>query len=115
VEAVIRLDWFARSTLDQGRGDLGEQEAGLHSLGDAWADTTTAHGRLMLTPRRVSARANPDLQRRRVARAKASGKGLGRKPKLTPHQQREAIRRCDRGEPLSDIARGYDAHPSAIS
>jgi DNA invertase Pin-like site-specific DNA recombinase len=26
-----------------------EKKAGFRSLGDAWADTTTAHGRLMLT------------------------------------------------------------------
>jgi DNA invertase Pin-like site-specific DNA recombinase len=28
---------------------IGEQGAGFRSLGDAWADTTTPHGRLMLT------------------------------------------------------------------
>jgi DNA invertase Pin-like site-specific DNA recombinase len=26
-----------------------DKKAGFRSLGDAWADTTTAHGRLMLT------------------------------------------------------------------
>jgi DNA invertase Pin-like site-specific DNA recombinase len=31
------------------------------------------------------------------ARAKAAGKSLGRKPKLTPHQKEEAIRRSDEG------------------
>jgi len=28
---------------------LTDREAGFRSLGDAWTDTTTAHGRLMLT------------------------------------------------------------------
>jgi helix-turn-helix resolvase-like protein len=38
---------------------------------------------------------------------------MGRKPKLTPHQQREAINRRERGEPLRDIARNYNvSHPT---
>ena len=40
---------------------------------------------------------------------------LGRKPKLTPHQQREAIKRRDRGETVADIARSYNVHCSTIS
>jgi IS30 family transposase len=40
---------------------------------------------------------------------------LGRPFKLTPHQRSEAIRRRDQGEPLSDIARSYNVHPSTIS
>jgi len=38
-------------------------------------------------------------------RAKARGQSLGRPFKLTPHQRSEAIRRRDRGETLTDIAR----------
>jgi DNA invertase Pin-like site-specific DNA recombinase len=49
------------------------------------------------------------------ARAKARGQSLGRPFKLTPHQQSEAIRRRDRGESLTDIARSYNVHPSTIS
>jgi hypothetical protein len=34
---------------------------------------------------------------------------LGRKPKLTPHQQREAIKRPDSGtETLAEIGRSYN-------
>ena len=33
---------------------------------------------------------------------------LVRKPKLTPHQQREAIQRRDLGEALGDIARSFN-------
>ncbi len=40
---------------------------------------------------------------------------LGRSPKLTPHQQREAIKRRDRGEPLRDITRSYNVSHSTIS
>jgi DNA invertase Pin-like site-specific DNA recombinase len=45
-------------------------------------------------------------------RAKARGQSLGRPFKLTPHQRSEAIRRRDRGETLTDIARSYNVHPS---
>jgi DNA invertase Pin-like site-specific DNA recombinase len=38
-------------------------------------------------------------------RAKARGVILGRKPKLTSHQRREAIARREAGEVLTDIAR----------
>jgi DNA invertase Pin-like site-specific DNA recombinase len=43
-----------------------------------------------------------------VASAKARGVKLGRQPKLTERQKREAIRRRDRdGEPLCEIACSY--------
>jgi DNA invertase Pin-like site-specific DNA recombinase len=38
---------------------------------------------------------------------------MGRKPKLTPHQKAEAIKRRDQGEPLREIARSYNvSHPT---
>jgi IS30 family transposase len=40
---------------------------------------------------------------------------LGRKPKLTPHQRREALKRRDRGEPVREIARSYNVNASTIS
>jgi DNA invertase Pin-like site-specific DNA recombinase len=43
---------------------------------------------------------------------KANGQSLGRKPKLTPHQQCEAILRRDRGEPLGDIAQPEHDSPA---
>jgi hypothetical protein len=48
---VTRLDRLARSTRDllNTLAAITEKEAGFRSLGDAWADTTTPHGRLMLT------------------------------------------------------------------
>jgi hypothetical protein len=48
--------------------------------------------------------------------AKARGVKLGRKPKLTEHQKREAIRRRDHdGEPVREIARSYNVSHSTIS
>jgi DNA invertase Pin-like site-specific DNA recombinase len=49
-------------------------------------------------------------------RARARGVKMGRKPKLTPHQVREAINRRDRdGETVRDIARTYNVSRSMIS
>jgi Resolvase, N terminal domain len=48
---VTRLDRLARSTGDllNTLDAIGKAGAGFRSLADAWADTTTPHGRLMLT------------------------------------------------------------------
>src|SRR6202041_884305 len=48
---VTRLDRLARSTRDllNTLATIADRKAGFRSLGDAWADTTSAHGRLMLT------------------------------------------------------------------
>jgi DNA invertase Pin-like site-specific DNA recombinase len=121
VVMVTRLDRLARSTRDllNALAAITEKKAGFRSLGDAWADTTTAHGRLMLTVLGGLAEFERELIRIRTgegrARAKANGQSLGRKPKLTPHQQHEAIQRRDKGESIRSIARSYNVHASKIS
>jgi DNA invertase Pin-like site-specific DNA recombinase len=52
---VTRLDRLARSTRDLLNilDAIAKAGAGFKSLKDAWADTTTPHGRLMLTVRLV--------------------------------------------------------------
>jgi Resolvase, N terminal domain/Helix-turn-helix domain of resolvase len=95
------------------------QGAGFRSLGDTWADTTTPHGRLMLTVLGGLAEFERELIRARTsegrARAVANGVKLGRKPKLTAHQKREAIKRRDAGDATRDIARSYNVSHSTIS
>src|ERR1700738_3837280 len=51
VLTVTRLDRLARSTRDllNTLAAITAKQAGFKSLGDTWADTTTSHGRLMLT------------------------------------------------------------------
>jgi DNA invertase Pin-like site-specific DNA recombinase len=51
VLTVTRLDRLARSTRDllNTLAQIADKGAGFRSLADAWADTTTSHGRLMLT------------------------------------------------------------------
>jgi DNA invertase Pin-like site-specific DNA recombinase len=121
VLVVTRLDRLARSTRDLLNllGAVAEKGAGFKSLRDAWADTTTAHGRLMLTVLGGLAEFERDLIRTRTGegrqRAKARGVIMGRKPKLTVHQRREAIARREAGEVLTDIARSYNVSHSTIS
>lgn len=121
VLAVTRLDRLARSTRDLLNilATIADQGAGFRSLGDTWADTTTAHGRLMLTVLGGLAEFERELIRTRTTegrtRAKARGVRLGRKPKLTDHQKREAIRRREAGEPVREIARTYNVSHSTIS
>src|SRR6202045_2215877 len=121
VVTVTRLDRLARSTRDllNTLAAITAKKAGFRSLGDTWADTTTSHGRLMLTVLGGLAEFERDLIRARTgegrARAVARGQKMGRPPKLTAHQQKEAINARHRGETLADIARGYNASPATIS
>src|SRR5271169_3829277 len=118
---VTRLDRLARSTRDLLNllGAVAERGAGFKSLRDAWADTTTAHGRLMLTVLGGLAEFERELIRTRTGegrqRAMALGVVMGRRPKLTAHQRREAIDRREAGEVLTDIARSYNVSHSTIS
>ena len=118
---VTRLDRLARSTRDLLNilGTVAERGAAFRSLADTWADTTTAHGRLMLTVLGGLAEFERELIRTRTgegrARAKAAGTKLGRAFKLTPHQQQEAKQRREAGETITAIARSYTVHHSTIS
>jgi DNA invertase Pin-like site-specific DNA recombinase len=121
VLTVTRLDRLARSTRDllNTLAAIAAKKAGFKSLGDTWADTTTSHGRLMLTVLGGVAEFERDLIRARTgegrARAVTRGQKMGRPFKLADHQKREAIKRRNQGETLADIARSYNVSPAAIS
>jgi DNA invertase Pin-like site-specific DNA recombinase len=99
--------------------EIAKKGAGFRSLNDAWADTTTPHGRLMLTVLGGLVEFERELIRASTGegreRAKARGVRLGRKRKLTPHQIREALARRKAGEPLTEIGRSYNVSHSTIS
>ena len=86
--------------------------AGLRSLAEPVLDTTSDFAELVLAMLGVSAK----LERRRIvertargrADAKAKGVKFGRKPSLTPHQQREARERLAAGETQRSVARSYN-------
>jgi DNA invertase Pin-like site-specific DNA recombinase len=118
---VTKLDRLARSTRDllNTLDAIGKGGAAFKSLGDPWADTTSPHGRLMLTVLGGLAEFERHLILGRTAegrdRAKARGVRFGRKQKLTAHQRAEALARRATGESLADIARSYAVSHSTIS
>jgi len=81
---------------------MGAANATFRSLHDAWADTTTPHGRLILTVLGGLAEFERHLIAVRIGegrkRARANGMLFGRPRKLTPHQAREALKRVESGE-----------------
>jgi DNA invertase Pin-like site-specific DNA recombinase len=121
VFVVTRLDRLARSTRDLLNilATVGERQAGFRSVKDAWADTTTPHGRLMLTVLGGLAEFERDLIRARTgdgrARAKARGVKFGRPTALTPHQRTEALQRLAQGQAQADLARSYGVSQATIS
>ena len=118
---VTRLDRLARSTrdllniLDQ----ISKAGAKFKSLADAWADTSTMHGELMVTILAGLATFERHLIRARTdegrKRAQARGVRFGRPLKLTRYQIAEALARRQAGEPLTDIGRSYGVSHSTIS
>ena len=118
---VTKLDRLARSTRDllNSLAAIAAAGASFKSLGDQWADTTTPHGRLMLTMLGGLAEFERHLILARTSegreRAQARGVQFGRKRKLTMHQQQEALARRAAGEALVDIARTYNVSHSTIS
>jgi DNA invertase Pin-like site-specific DNA recombinase len=118
---VTRLDRLARSTRDLLNllQAVGERRAGFKSLHDAWADTTTPHGRLMVTVlgglaefERALILARTDDGRKR---AKARGVRFGRPKVLTPHQRQEVAQRLADGAVQADLARTYGVSQATIS
>jgi DNA invertase Pin-like site-specific DNA recombinase len=121
VLVVTRLDRLARSTRDLLNilDAVGKAGAGFKSLKDAWADTTTPHGRLMLTVLGGLAEFERELIRARTddgrKRAKARGVRFGRPVKLTAHQRQEASQRLADGAVQADLARSYGVSQATIS
>jgi DNA invertase Pin-like site-specific DNA recombinase len=118
---VTRLDRLARSTRDllNTLAAIAAKDAAFRSLSDPWADTTTPHGKLMITVLGGLAEFERSLILARTgdgrARAQARGVRFGRKPKLTAHQIAEAMARRQAGEALADIGRSFNVSHSTIS
>jgi DNA invertase Pin-like site-specific DNA recombinase len=94
--------------------------AGFRSLSDTWADTTTPHGRLMLTVLGGPAEFERELIRARTGEdrecAKARGVHMGRPAKLTVHQRHEALKAlADGTASQADLARRFNVSQSTIS
>jgi DNA invertase Pin-like site-specific DNA recombinase len=110
--AIPAVDRLSRDTTDLLviARDMQRAGAGLRSLAEPVLDTTGDFAELVLAMLGVAAK----LERRRIAErtargradAKAKGVRFGRKPKLTPHQQREARERVAAGETQRSVAVG---------
>ncbi len=121
VVAVTKLDRLGRSTrelldlIDR----IGKAGASFRSLGDPLWDTSSAQGRLLSTLLAGIAEFERELIRERTGegrkRAMAAGVKFGRKPKLSPYQRDEAIKRRAAGETLASIAKTYGVDISMIS
>ena len=115
------LDRLGRSTrglLDLIEG-ISKAGASFRSLGDPLRDTSSSQGRLLSTLLAAIAEFERDLIRERTGdgrkQAMAKGVKFGRKPKLTKHQQVEALARIAHGETLTAIARSYNVSHMTIS
>jgi DNA invertase Pin-like site-specific DNA recombinase len=118
---VTRLDRLARSTRDLLNilDDIANRGAGFKSLHDTWADTTSPHGRLMVTILAGLAEFERELILARTSdgrvRAKARGVRFGRPSALTAHQRHEALQRLANGDAQADVARTFNVSQATIS
>jgi len=117
---VTRLDRLARSTRDL----LGITEqivraqAGLRSIAEPWADSTSPAGKMILTFFAGIAEFERSLiaERTRSGRVHAKSKGVrfGRKPKLTADQVTHAKELQEAGKSIRAIAAILGVHHSTV-
>ena len=93
--------------------------AGFRSLTEA-VDTTTAAGRMLMQMLGSFAEFERAMVRERTRAgldaARAEGRVGGRRPKLTPAQQREAVEMVSSGrKTAAEVARLFGVHPATIS
>ena len=123
---VTKLDRLARSSRDLHNiiHELDGLSCGFVSLGESWCDTTTSHGRLMLTIMGGIAEFERELIRERceegIERAKRKGTKFGRPSALDTGQRRMIAQRYAAGETMGRgcagvlLRRGHDLAGAAI-
>lgn len=120
VLVVARLDRLARSTRDllEIAELLRDAGAGLRSLGEPWADTTSAAGRMVLTVFAGMAEFERALihQRTSSGRDAAMKRGVrfGRPVKLTAEQISLGQRLIDEGQSTRDVAKMFKVHAATF-
>jgi DNA invertase Pin-like site-specific DNA recombinase len=120
---VTRLDRLARSTLELLSIVAAVEAKGgkLKSLAEAWADTSSPAGRLLLTILGGLAEFERSLilERTTEGRTRAQRRGVrfGRPASLTPEQKAAAVRMYDggSGESFAEIGRIMDVDRSIVS
>lgn len=120
VVVVTRLDRLARSTRDL--LDIAERlrdvDAGLRSLAEPWADTTSPAGRMVLTVFASIAKFERSLILDRTSAgheaAKQRGVRFGRPPTLTPDQVALGRRLVDEGTSVRPTAKVLCCHLATL-
>ena len=120
VVVVTRLDRLARSTRDllEIAEQLRDADAGLRSLGEPWADTTSPAGRMVLTVFAGIGEFERALiqQRTSAGRVAAMQRGVrfGRPAKLAPDQVALARRLVAEGRSAREVARMFKVHAATL-
>jgi len=120
VVVVTRLDRLARSTRDllDVTEKLNEVGAGLRSIGEPWADTTSPAGRMVLTVFAGIAEFERALIHQRTSTgrvaAKARGVRFGRPPKLTAEQIALGLRLVGEGTSVREAAKLLKCHHATL-
>jgi DNA invertase Pin-like site-specific DNA recombinase len=120
VVTVTRLDRLARSTRDllDIAERIREAEAGLRSLAEPWADTTTPAGRMVLTVFAGIA----DFERSLIAErtsagriaARSRGVRFGPSPALSADQIAHARQLIAQDKPVTEVARLLKVHRATL-
>jgi len=120
IAVVTRLDRLARNTRDllDVAEELNTKGAGLRSLAEPWADTTSPAGKMLLTILAGIAEFERALITTRTAegRAAAKRKGIrfGPKPKLSSEQIALARAAIENGQTVCETARALSIHRTTL-
>jgi len=120
IVTVTRLDRLARSTLDllHTVDVITKSGAEFRSLADNWCDTTTPHGKLLLTVLAGLAEFERSLIMSRtqagITRARENGKTFGRPVKLSARQKGIIAQRYGKGETMAALAESYGVSEPTI-
>lgn len=120
VVVITKLDRLARSTTEllQIAEKINEKGAGLQSLDEPWADTTTPAGKMIMTVFGGIAEFERSLiltrtQEGREA-AQARGVPFGRPSKLQNDQKGLVRELVKNGQSIASVARTFNVHPATI-
>ncbi len=120
VVVVAKLNRLARSTAGLLRmsGALIEKGAGMQSLDEPWAGTTSPAGKMILTVFGGIAEFERSLILARTEEgrkaAMARGVAFGRPAKLRDDQKEVVHELVNAGRSISSVARTFDVHPVTI-
>ena len=117
---IWKLDRLARSTRDllEIADAIDRAGAGLKSLSEPWADTTSPAGRMVLTVFGGIAEFERELIRERTGAGRIAalkrGVRFGRPARLTAEQAALAKRLLEEGNSAKDVAKTFGVHKATI-